>query len=556
MNQNNYHRRSISEKVLLKQYFSTSGLLVGTLFLALSMSPTLLPRTDIVQGVISGLALASGYGVGVFGAWLWSYFELPKPRERIQKNMQLTAAGFCLLFMVISLWQASGWQNSLRALMEMEESYGVQPLVIGVVALAVFLAALFIARLFQWTFRLLARKLRRYVPRRVSVVAGLLSAFFLFWSVIDGVLFSLILHTADTTYERVDSLMEPEFEKPVDALKTGSMESILAWEDMGRQGRRFLSVGPTALDINEFSEEPAMDPIRVYVGMHAAETFEERAELALAELKRVNAFDRSVLVLITPTGTGWVDPAAMDPVEYLHRGDIASVAAQYSYLPSPLSLMFEDDYGADMARALFQEVYGYWTQLPADDRPKLYLHGLSLGALNSDLSFDLFDIIGDPFHGALWVGPPFRKNTWRTLTDQRNPNSPEWLPRFRDGSVVRFANQNGGLNEGDAEWGSFRIAYLQYASDPITFFSTRSATREPDWMQPPRGPDVTDDLRWFPIVTMLQLAADLAAGVAPTGYGHEYAAEDYFDSWLALTEPEAWADEELARLRAFFAEGY
>jgi uncharacterized membrane protein len=556
LNQNSNHRSSISEKVLLKQYFSTSGLLVGTLFLALSMSPTLLPRTDIVQGVISGLALASGYGVGVLGAWLWSYFELPKPRERIQKNLQLTAAGFCLLFMVISLWQASGWQNSLRALMEMEESYGVQPLVIGIVALAVFLAALFIARLFRWTFRLLARKLRRYVPRRVSIIAGMLSAFFLFWSVIDGVLFSLILHTADTTYERVDSLMEPEFEKPVDALKTGSNESLLAWEEMGRQGRRFLSVGPTAADISEFSQEPSMDPIRVYVGMHAAETFQERAELALAELKRVNAFDRSVLVLITPTGTGWVDPASMDPVEYLYRGNIASVAAQYSYLPSPLSLMFEDDYGADMARALFQEVYGYWTQLPADNRPKLYLHGLSLGALNSDLSFDLYDIIGDPFHGALWVGPPFRKNTWRTLTDQRNANSPEWLPRFRDGSVVRFANQNGGFDEGDAGWGTFRIAYLQYASDPITFFSTRSATREPDWMQPPRGPDVSDNLRWLPIVTMLQLGADLAAGVAPTGYGHEYAAEHYFDSWLALTEPQGWTDEELARLRAFFAEKY
>ncbi len=556
MNPTKSHSSSISEKVLLKQYFSTTGLLVGTLFLALSMSPSLLPRTDIIQGVISGLALASGYGVGVLAAWLWSYFELPKPKERIQKNMQLTAAGLCLLFMAISLWQASGWQNSLRALMEMEESYGVQPLVIGVVALAVFLATLFVARLFQWTFRLLARKLRRYVPRRVSIVAGMLAAFFLFWSVIDGVLFSLMLHTADTTYERVDSLMEPEFEKPVDSLKTGSIESILAWEDMGRQGRRFLSVGPTATDISEFSEESAMDPIRVYVGMHAAETFEERAALALEELRRVNAFDRSVLVLITPTGTGWVDPAAMDPVEYLHRGDIASVAAQYSYLPSPLSLMFEDDYGADMARALFQEVYGYWTQLPVDERPKLYLHGLSLGALNSDLSFDLFDIIGDPFHGALWVGPPFRKNTWRTLTDQRNPNSPEWLPRFRDGSVVRFANQNGGLGEGDAEWGSFRIAYLQYASDPIAFFSTRSATREPDWMQPPRGPDVSNDLRWFPIVTMLQLAADLAMGVAPTGYGHEYAAEHYFDSWLGLTEPEGWNDEDLERLRAFFAEGY
>jgi uncharacterized membrane protein len=55
---------------------------------------------------------------------------------------------------------------------------------------------------------------------------------------------------------------------------------------------------------------------------------------------------------------------------------------------------------------------------------------------------------------------------------------------------------------------------------------------------------------------MLQLGADLAAGVAPTGYGHKYAAEHYFDSWLALTEPQGWTDEELARLRSFFAEKY
>ncbi|MCC5907159.1 MAG: alpha/beta-hydrolase family protein [Balneolaceae bacterium] len=538
----------------LDRYFSTTGLLVGTLFFALSMSPTLLPRSEIVQGVISGLALVSGYGVGVLWVWLWSYFELPKPRSKNQAIMQIIAGVIFLLIAVIFLWKASGWQNSVRVLMGLEENATVNPFLIGTIAVAVFLTVLLLGRLFLAIKRKLSKKLEHYIPRRVSYVVGLVTTFVLFWLVANGLLFSLLLQFADSSYQQFDALMEPEYDQPAEPIKTGSIESILSWEEMGREGRRFLSTGPNAEDIREFTSGEVRDPIRVYVGMHASESFDERATLALEELIRVNAFDRSALVIITPTGTGWVDPAAIDPLEYLHRGDIASVAAQYSYLPSPLSLLAEDEYGADMARALFRVVYNYWTELPHDERPKLYLHGLSLGALNSDRSFDLYDIINDPFHGALWVGPPFRKNTWRTLTLERNPDSPAWLPKFRDGSVVRFANQNGGLNDADSEWGTFRIAYLQYASDPVTFFEPSSFSHEPEWMRAPRGPDVSEDLRWFPIVTMLQLAADMSTGTAPRGFGHEYAAEHYFDSWVALTEPQGWSDEELSRLRAYFAE--
>jgi uncharacterized membrane protein len=261
-----------------------------------------------------------------------------------------------------------------------------------------------------------------------------------------------------------------------------------------------------------------------------------------------------VLLLVTPTGTGWVDPASQATVEYLHRGDIATVAAQYSYLNSPLALLTEGAYGAEMARALFAAIYGHWRTLPRDSRPRLFLHGLSLGSLNSDLSFDFYDIIDDPFDGALWSGPPYRHATWRQVTAQRDPGSPPWLPTFRDGSVVRFLNQTQGKPEDATDWGTFRICFLQYASDPITFFDPRTAWRAPDWMQEPRGPDVSPDLRWFPVVTMLQLAADMVAGTAPQGFGHEFAPTDYINAWLALTEPAGWTEPELARLRAHFAE--
>jgi uncharacterized membrane protein len=533
-------------------YLSIVGLLVGAVFFAFSLTPSLLPRPFLVQGMISGLSFAAGYGLGVAGLWLWRYLELPEARARAARILQVVAAVLCAVIVGSFLWQAAGWQNALRELMAMDETAAVRPHLLGLIAALVFLLVLGIARLFRWVFRLLSTRLNRYVPARVSHIAGSVVAVFLFWSVIDGVLFSSVLRVADRSFQQLDALIEPDLPRPEHPAQTGSAESFIDWEDLGRQGRNFVSGGPSAEELSAFFGTAVPTPVRVYVGLNSAGSPEERARMALEELKRTGGFDRSVLLLVTPTGTGWVDPASQATAEYLHRGDIATVAAQYSYLNSPLALLTEAAYGAEMARALFREIYGYWSSLPQDTRPRLFLRGLSLGALNSDLSFDLFDIIDDPFDGALWSGPPFRSETWRRVTAQRDPGSPAWLPRFKDGAVVRFMNQEQGLDQGGAEWGSFRIAFLQYASDPITFFSPGSAWREPDWMREPRGPDVSPDLRWFPVVTMLQLAADMMVGSAPEGFGHEYAAIHYIDAWHALTEPPGWTEPELERLRALF----
>lgn len=308
--------------------------------------------------MISGLSLAAGYGLGVFGRWLWRYLELPIPRSHVKWGVQLAAAFVCVIIAVAFLWQASTWQNTVRGLMGMEETDGLQPLVVGGVALLLFAAVLLLSKLFRRTILLLSGKLQRFISRPVSNVVGLLVAFFLFWSVIDGIFFEFALRAADRSYQQVDALMEAEVEKPIAPTKTGSTESLANWSALGRQGRRFISSGPTAADLADyFDSAPVKEPLRVYIGINSADTPEDRAALALEELKRVGAFDRSVLLLITPTGTGWVDPAGMDTVEYLHRGDVASVAVQYSYLPSILSLLLEGEYGSETARSLFEVVY-------------------------------------------------------------------------------------------------------------------------------------------------------------------------------------------------------
>jgi uncharacterized membrane protein len=99
-----------------------------------------------------------------------------------------------------------------------------------------------------------------------------------------------------------------------------------------------------------------------------------------------------------------------------------------------------------------------------------------------------------------------------------------------------------------------RIVYLQYASDAITFFDYRDLYRRPDWMNAPRGPDVSPQLRWYPVVTMLQLALDMGMATStPMGYGHVYAPEHYVDAWLAVTDPQGWTPDRIEQLKRYLA---
>ena len=349
--------------------------------------PSLLPRSYLAQGVLSGFSLAAGYGIGAFGRGLWAYIELPQP-ERHVRIAKFAAATGCTIVAIIFLWQAARWQNSIRELMKLEPVDTAYPLEVVVIALAVVALLLVLAGFFRMTLRFVVTRVNRFLPRRVSHVIGVIAAVALFWSVINGVLFRVALGVADASYQEFDKLIEPETKQPTDPLKAGSNASLLAWKELGRAGREFISSGPTREEIGAFSGRGALEPVRVYVGLRSANALEVRAKLALEELKRVGGFERSVLIVITPTGTGWVDPAAPDSVEYLHDGAVASVALQYSYLGSWLYLIAGADYGADAARALFKEIYGYWTTLPKSNRPRLYLHGLSLGAKNSEQSTD------------------------------------------------------------------------------------------------------------------------------------------------------------------------
>lgn len=532
-------------------------ILMGVLLFAASLTPSLIPREPMVQGILGGLLIALGYLLGKTFGLIWQAADMPRLQGRPARLLDMVLAVTAVILMVWTVTFNLSWQNDLRNKMEMEPAEAQYLATILISALLTFAVIFIIGILVRELFRWVRRHFYRFMPmRRANVFGAATVVLILFVVTRDGIL-DLAVTWLDESYEIAQELFDVAPPPPAKANKTGSASSLVDWKAIGRPGRDFIMTGPDADAISAFTDKPALDPIRVYVGRANGETPEERAELALAELKRLKAFEREVLIVTSPTGTGWMDPGAHDPVEYMHNGNIATVGAQYSYLQSPLALILETRTGLDQATALLKVVHEYWMTLPKENRPRLYVHGLSLGAWSSMYATNLFRLVGDPIDGAFWAGPPFTSGFWQYVQNARRPDSPWVLPTIGDGSLVRYASHFSNPTQAEAEWGSMRIVFLQYSSDPIVFYDPFSLWRAPPWMNDPPAEDVSEHLTFIPIVTQFQLALDMALAFGtPPGHGHAYYARDYIDPWVEVTAPEAWTSEKTERLIAHCNVGF
>jgi uncharacterized membrane protein len=535
--------------------FSTVGLIVGLGLACISLTPSMLPRAVLVQGVLAGLVFALGYGIGATLHEIWKYMGLKSLKGKTARFVTWFFACALILTAIYMLGKMANWQNSIHLLMEMDEIETAYPLTVVSIAVGTALVIVLTFRLILFIAAKVINGIARLLPRRVAIVLGLAVVGYALVSLTTGVLLRSALHGLDNTFAALDRVLDDKYDPPEDDLASGSARSVISWDDIGRNGKRFVLYGPGQTDITKLLGREAKHPIRVYAGYNSGDGLEERARLVLDELKRIGGFERSMLIVAVPTGTGWLDPAAVDTVEYLHAGDTAIVGLQYSYLPSWLTLLVEPEASSRAAKAMFDAVYGHWSSLDPDKRPRLYLHGLSLGAFGSADTVDFLTILSDPIDGALWSGPPFPSKFWHTITNGRHSDSPQWLPVFRDSSVIRFMNQDGFPDLVDAQWGPFRVVYLQYASDPMTFFSFDLAYMEPDWLGPDRGPDVSPDLKFYPLVTFLQVAFDMIVSTGvPSGYGHNFAANHYIDAWIEVTAPRNWSAADTKKLKEHFAD--
>lgn len=528
---------------------SAVGLLVAVIFFGLSVTPSMVPRSPELQGALGGVIAALGYLIWWLAARLLAWLGLWSER-RVSRPGRIVLMLVSAVIAVVFLWKAADWQNSIQHAWGLAPLEASAPLRVAAIAVAVFVILLVAGRLFRGLAKRLQARSLRVLPPRMAQAAGMGLAVLVFAATIDGVAVRGVLRTIDTGARLADAIIPPDLAPPATTHVSGGPGSLLDWEDLGRWGRNFVASGPTAAEIADFWNAPARQPIRIYTGLNAAETPDARAQLAFDELLRAGGFDRQVLVIAMPTGSGWLDPGGMDTLDYITRGDVATVAVQYSYLPSPVSVVVDPMRGVADAQALFDKVYRHWSDMPQDARPRLYLHGLSLGAFLSQETVPLLDLYADPIHGALWTGSPYLSEFWRMVQARRHPDSPAWRPRFGNGSLIRTRNQQGGLDQFDAAWGPMRFVFLQYGSDPIVFFDWSLAWSRPDWLSGERAPDLSPKMRWIPVVTLFQVGLDMAVALGTLGYGHDYVARHYIPAWAETLAPEGWTTHDETRLKA------
>jgi uncharacterized membrane protein len=323
---------------------------------------------------------------------------------------------------------------------------------------------------------------------------------------------------------------------------SGGPESLVPWSALGREGRRHaltyvrpqpLSDRPPGvpdLSIETVMGEPAKaTPVQIYVSLDSAPTARERVDLALAEMERTNAFDRSLIMMISPTGTGYVNYVAVAAAQYLTRGDVATVTMQYSKRPSPLSLTKVKG-AREQNRLLWLRILDRLRERPGP-RPRVVVFGESLGAHTSQDAFLHWGTLGPQALGidrALWIGTPYLSGWMHEVTTSDSLDV--------DQDAVAVVNDFAQLQElGDERRARLRYVLVSHDNDGVTKFGPDLLATAPRWLGPdrpepehvsgasPRG--IPTDMRWRPITTFFQSLIDMKNAQIPGAYrawAHDY----------------------------------
>lgn len=531
------------------RHYTFTGTAMGLVFLYFSLTPSLLPRGPLFQGLVSGGAGAIGYGIGVFAVWLVRYLRSKDSSPPAPRWAWLVLVVVGAIGMVLAIFWFHRWQDDVRDLMGVPRlGFWDYPLA-GAIALVTLFVLVEIGQALRLLVRFLVRQLNRVAPPRVSTVVAVGLVVALSVALLNGVVVRFAMDTINKTFAAVNDETDPDFAAPQSVLRSGGPESLASWESLGHQGRIFVSGGPTVAELTEFNGAPAIEPIRAYAGLHSADGIKATAELAARELQRTGALQRAVVAVATTTGTGWINEAEATALEYMYNGDTAIVSMQYSFLPSWLSFLVDNENARQAGQALFEAVDALIREMPEAQRPKLVVFGESLGSFGGEAPFLALNNLIARTDGALFSGPTFNNTVWNDLTLNRDPGSPQWLPIYDDGANVRFVAEPDDLQRPDSVWGTPRVVYLQHASDPIAWWSPDLLFSRPDWLHEKRGTDVSPDMEWIPVVTFLQVSADMAVAVdVPDGHGHVYV-RDIADAWAQILQPPDWTQEKTERLR-------
>jgi uncharacterized membrane protein len=326
---------------------------------------------------------------------------------------------------------------------------------------------------------------------------------------------------------RSNEKIEPAYSKPPESeFVSGGPNSISPFFEVGLQGRRFVTdvVTPDLIE-STLGEKAVAHPIRAFVGVNSDPLYPSgRSEMMLDELERLGAFDRKYLLLVSPTGTGWVDQTMIESAEILTRGDIATACIQYGRGPSFLEVQ-KVHLGRSQFRGLLWGVRQRLRAIPEDKRPKVLVFGESLGSWSSSDVVMHQGIAGFDHYGidhALWFGLVGLAKWSKTGMRQ---GSSDLVPPGTVGAFDHFGEYEQLSKE---ERKKLRAVIVDHDNDPIAQMSFRWAVKRPPWLDgDQRGRNVPEGMQWVPLITFVQIMVDAMNAMRTVpgqfkSFGHDY----------------------------------
>ncbi len=516
----------------------TGGLIGAAVGYAAALTPSLLPHPLTFLLLLTSLGSVVGYAIGTIIEW--AVLKIPVLRgSRSPLWVRALLLGVFWLPALLFTPVAVGWQVEQQEKLSMPEPISGS-LVIITATWAIAAVLIGIGRLIRVGSNGLAGLVARWLPRAARVTRPVVAVALILVAVVTV---NVGLAWLVSSYDTVNADMSGQ--EPTDlGDNSGSEGSLTPWDTLGREGRFYVSNTMTPDEITAVTGRPAQRPTRVYVGMQQGDTPQARTDLALRELDRVNAWDREYLVIFGVTGTGWVDPNAINALEMVTDGDATTVAVQYSAVPSWIGFVVDPQTTVDQNADTIDGILEAWRARPADARPELILFGQSLGSLGTQGAWTAQatpeEVTAEIPH-VVWMGPPAESVLWKSWQANRT-GGPAWEPIVGDNSIVRVlvsADDPDGLESKQPP----TIVFAAHANDPVVYWSPSLLFTQPDWLEAPLGPGVMPQTRWIPIITFLQVGMDLISGGEPPEVGHNYSANMAVAVALAV-RPEGWTTEQ------------
>ena len=423
-----------------QRHYTFTGTVLALVFLWLSLTPSLLPRGPLFQGLVSGAAGAIGYGIGVLLVWLVQFMRSKDASPHAPGWAWLAVVVVGIIGQILMIIYFHVWQDEVRDLNGVARlNFWDYPLTAALSILVLFIFVE-IGQLIGKLIGFLVRQLNRVAPPRVSQVVAVVLLLALSIALLNGVVVRVAMDDLNKTLcSAVNDETDPDFPAPSSKLRSGvarnpwtpGSRSAIRAGCSYRQARRSTSL--TSSTASPRSNRSAHTPDSIPPGVEG-----HRGPCRSARYAPRADSTATVVAVATTTGTGWINEAEASALEYMYNGDSAIVSMQYSFLPSWLSFLVDKENARQAGQALFEAVDALIREMPEAKRPKLVVFGESLGSFGGEAPFLSLNNLIARTDGALFSGPTFNNTIWTDLTINRDAGSPEWLPIYDKGENVRF----------------------------------------------------------------------------------------------------------------------